>query len=245
VTALNKRTFSRTDTSTSSISLVQTPLNAGDRDMQRIKLEAELEDTDIACGMSAQGTGSRERPYGGRIMYSFLIDKATRAGPRVQLLAPVATTAPIAIGSGTSNGFHRDRDPQSMHAGPTDNADNPLGIVSATAPTHPAAKYPFTITMQPPRMTGKSFRLARAIGSRRVLSFKISKKIRHEQRAQIKGMFAGKVLLVLGRAYRAFWATPEGDNVFAVETGDELPRGWKRPVEPAMPGFLDLMAREY
>jgi hypothetical protein len=75
------------------------------------------------------------------------------------------------------------------------------------------------------------------------LSFKVSKKIK--DRHKVKDMLLGRVLLVLGRSYRAFWATPEGDNVFAVETGDVMPIGWRRVAEQKMPSWMDMMARKW
>ena len=234
-----KRTFSRANSSTVSISLATPPTEGNDRQMQRIRKEAEIEEADIHAGTPGSGPSTRERPYGGQITYSFLIEKATDIDQRVRLLPPPPPVSPITSMYRQSPRRSHQPAPRPSTPGPTDTPDNPLGIMSDTRTTD----FPFSMTIQAPRMAGKSFRLARAFGSRRVLSFKISKKLRGE-RGKVREMLEGRVLLVLGRTYRAFWATPEGDNVFAVETGDEMPSGWKRPGGAVMRSFMEIMARE-
>jgi hypothetical protein len=58
-------------------------------------------------------------------------------------------------------------------------------------------------------------------------------------------LFRGRVFVVLGRTYRALWSPPDRDNVFAVETGDQVSglfRAWTS--EPEMPSFEELLASE-
>jgi hypothetical protein len=194
-----------------------------------VALEAAREEADIQSN-TRRGVGSYDKdwPYGGNIVYSIAVDLAdkARSSERVQILqqSPPSPTNPY-------------RSPRKRD-GLSDETSNPFGMMASNKPP-PDLK--FTTTMQKARLGGKSYRLARRFGSRRIVTFKISSRIRTQH--NVVDMFAGRIMLVMGRTYRAFWATPEGDNVFAIETGDELPEGLTR-VGPPMPAFQDLMARE-
>lgn len=93
-------------------------------------------------------------------------------------------------------------------------------------------------------MPGKSFRLARRFGSRRVVTFKLKDCVQ-KHRNQLLDLFMGRIFVLFGRSYRAVWAPPDRDSVIAVEMGDELEGVILRPREapdPLMPRFADLMA---
>lgn len=200
-----------------------------DLQTMRLNLEAEREDVDIDSAVP-QGIGSDDTkwPYGGNIAYSFNVELAKTAASRVKLL-PTAPPSPTNIY----------RSPRKQRAvGPFDTPDNPLGPI---ATRNASSEMNFTVTIQKPRFAGKSFRLARRFGSRRIVTFKIHRKVRAEH--NVVDLFSGRVLLVMGRTYRAFWVTPEGDNVFAIETGDELPDGLMR-VGRSMQSFEDTMSRK-
>jgi hypothetical protein len=173
------------------------------------------------------------------ITYSFLIEPASSSASSVQLLTPEPPASPTNIYRTKASSKQMDVAGLSCKLSMAD-PDNPFDTDTRRRDT----TFPFAMVMQPPRMGGKSFRLTRAFASRRIISFKISKKLKKDK-FKVRDMLLGRVLLVLGRTYRAFWATPEGENVFAVETGDQMPSGWRRQLdERNMPSFMDMMARE-
>jgi hypothetical protein len=76
---------------------------------------------------------------------------------------------------------------------------------------------PCSMSLCEPDMPGKSFRLARRFGSRRIISFKLRDfRSSHDPMS----LFVGRILVVCGRTFRAIWAPPDRDAVFAVETSE-------------------------
>lgn len=96
---------------------------------------------------------------------------------------------------------------------------------------------PFKMTLCEPDMPGKSFRLARRFGSRRIISFKL-RDFAWGNTKDAMSLFVGRILDVLGRPYRAFWAPPDRDSVFAVEMSDPGPRYLLHSVMPTFAEFL-------
>lgn len=91
-------------------------------------------------------------------------------------------------------------------------------------------------------MPGKSSRIARELGPGRILTIKIPSKA---SRAELRDLLEGTILIVLGRPFRALFATPDGKRVYAVETNDILPtRFAPRPESRMVVSFQDLLRRE-
>lgn len=102
----------------------------------------------------------------------------------------------------------------------------------------------FAMTLQPPAMTGKSFRLARRYGSRRVLNFKFKSPKKEDDRVQMYNLFAGRRFVLFGRVFRALWSPPDKDGVFAIEVGESIDDATRPPAgqqDPKMPSFLELL----
>ena len=81
----------------------------------------------------------------------------------------------------------------------------------------PSDRFRFSMTLCPPDIPGKSFRLARRFGSRRIVSFKLRDLKSASDRERVKELFVGRQFELMGRSYRAIWAIPDGDSVFAME----------------------------
>ncbi|WWC87943.1 uncharacterized protein L201_002843 [Kwoniella dendrophila CBS 6074] len=120
-------------------------------------------------------------------------------------------------------------------------SDNPLGPDYDN--DNPSKTFPFKFVLGPPDMPGKSFRLARRYGSRRIISL-ITKDItnRKGEREKLKEMLLGRCLIILGRPYRALWATAEG-SVMMIETSEKAPGVMSKNPDPKMPSFLELLSQ--
>ena len=101
-------------------------------------------------------------------------------------------------------------------------------------------KLNFTMDLCPPEMPGKSFRLARRFGSRRILSFKLKDFTSSKQKSDLISLFTGRILVLFGRTYRALWAPPDKDSVFAIETNDSN----QQLSEAPMPAFQEILESE-
>lgn len=101
----------------------------------------------------------------------------------------------------------------------------------------PANTLPFVMTLNPPDMPGKSFRLARRFGSRRVIQFRLKDFKSAAAKSELMNLFIGRRFWLFGRSYRALWSPPNRDSVFAIET----PEGY-RGNDPAMPSFSEILA---
>lgn len=90
--------------------------------------------------------------------------------------------------------------------------------------------------LSPADLPGKSFRLARRFGSRRILVFKL--KGTGAQRRRAMDLFVGRRLVLFGRCYRAFWAPPDRDAIIALEVSDSAVSVY----DPAVPSFEQYLA---
>lgn len=184
---------------------------------RRLRHEVDREEEELSRARKGKGkeVPIGERPYGGKISYAVLIDHygARSKNPRPDESAPwirppdIKPTSPV-----------DPKTPARRGAGPQDDLSNPLGIASKAQ----AAKKPsFLAFLDPPQMPGKSSRIARELGPGRVITLKIPPKA---SQAQLRELLEGTVLVVLGRPFRALWAHPDGQRVYAVETNDVLPK---------------------
>lgn len=98
---------------------------------------------------------------------------------------------------------------------------------------------PFLMSLNAPDIPGKSFRLARRFGSRRVLQFRLKGFKSAADKSRLKDLFVGRRFLLFGRTYRALWSPPDRDSVFAIET----PEGYQGP-DAVMPTFSEVLASE-
>lgn len=106
----------------------------------------------------------------------------------------------------------------------------------------------FAMTLQPPEMPGKSFRLARRYGSRRILHFKFKDFKDAQEKSAILQLFIGRIFVLFGRTYRALWAPNDKQAIFAVETSDcaspvispRKPRDGTGP-----PSFTEIISGEH
>lgn len=152
--------------------------------------------------------------YGGKLAYSVVVDRIANTH-RAQYKHNSATPLPNL---------------------PIDTEDSPFGP-SASRNRKSCTQYSFSL--QPPRMAGKSFRLARRFGSRSVLTFKISSNIKEkEEKGRLFELFVGQVLILFGRTFRALWAPPDKDIVVAIETDDS-----SRDGNMSLLQILDSMSR--
>ncbi|WVR03757.1 hypothetical protein IAU60_000752 [Kwoniella sp. DSM 27419] len=116
--------------------------------------------------------------------------------------------------------------------------------VEGTSRCEPLAcsSYPFRMALKAPDMPGKSCRLARRFGSRRVITFSF-KGIKEKQRSNLADMLVEKVFVVLGRPYRAFWGPADTGRVFAIETDElvgDMPKDAHKG-DPKMPSLEALL----
>lgn len=98
----------------------------------------------------------------------------------------------------------------------------------------------FTMTLCEPDMPGKSFRLARRFGSRRIISFKLMD-FKYGTTRDAMNLFVGRILEVCGVPFRAVWAPHDRDSVFAIEVGNPDPTS---RLMSTMPPFPELFASE-
>ncbi|WWC96884.1 hypothetical protein V866_003759 [Kwoniella sp. B9012] len=200
------------------------------------------EDSIMANDLRGVGNESVDWPYGGKIQYTLSVQLASRGEECTELLTEH-------ISPSQANNPYRVRRPfernHSAPSGSTRNHSNPPHTHIKTITTFSETRsFPFKFELRPPEMPGKSFRLARRFGSRRCISLK-TKDIPLGKRKELQDMLVGRRLIILGRPYRAFWATADGENVMLVEMPEEgsgiVTKG--REDEPKMPSFHELLYR--
>lgn len=118
---------------------------------------------------------------------------------------------------------------------PSDIEVNPTQIASE------ARRLQFKMELRPPTKTGKSFRLARRFGSRRILDIKYPKLRKPQDSKAMFDLFHGRTFLLFGRSYQAIWSAPDKDAVFAVEVQSTDFRHFTMAHEPSMPTFNTIM----
>lgn len=127
----------------------------------------------------------------------------------------------------------------------SDSNPSPFRTTSTTVKVASNETLPFTMKLQRAAMSGKSTRLARRFGSRRVLTFKYKSPRHADERQHLFELFHGRQFLLFGRVYTAVWSPPDRDSVFAVEVGqsdfDRFDR-IRNKFEPPMPTFLETLS---
>lgn len=211
---------------------------AADSKRTRVWEEVDREEADLASGENRRlYNESPDWPYGGRLSYGFTVVKPDIEGPtEARIYTP------------------RSGDPTSGESIPM--ADMQLADASSTsgggAAKRPAkssrGKSPGSlgVAFKPflPDLSGRSFRLARWYGSRRVLSFRIQTYGKGRVKGEdLVGLFTGRILLVCGRTFRALWAAPDGRSFFAVETNDPLPPQFPPRSTDGLLSLQEILAR--
>ncbi|WVQ93483.1 hypothetical protein IAU59_000557 [Kwoniella sp. CBS 9459] len=205
----------------------------------RILAEVDHEEDSIRKGdMRGLGNDSLAWSYGGKLVYTVAVcptefkSEFTRSESRSRVEAAPQPIRSRSM-SRTCSSFSR------THSGPTDPADNPLrpGAMDPDA-------FPFKLILRAPDMPGKSYRLARRFGSRRIINFKL-KDVPYNSREKVLEMFVGKIFIIFGRPYRALWAPAGSDSVFAIETNEEVSgmSPYRQSLLPEMPSFEGLLSR--
>ncbi|KAK8861624.1 hypothetical protein IAR55_002447 [Kwoniella newhampshirensis] len=205
----------------------------------RMLQEVEREEASIVAGdLKGVGNDSIDWPFGGKINYTVAV---------VPQIAKIDSFDHLRTKADRTNSADKRRQAfaaSTRSACPIDTSDNPLGphAASNTSPSDLSSSFKFQL--RAPSMPGKSHRLARRFGSRRVITFKV-KDCLPKYRDQVVNLFVGRVFVVFGRPYRAIWAPADGDTIFGIETPDEGPEILKSylRVEPTMPSFDEMFAR--
>ncbi|WVF65849.1 hypothetical protein IAT40_000586 [Kwoniella sp. CBS 6097] len=205
----------------------------------KLLAEVDYEEASIRNGdLRGLGNDSLDWPYGGKLVYTVAVlptefkEEYTRSETRSR--APTSLNSSRSM-SRTSSSFSR------TSSGPVSTPDNTLGPSTATVGPY---AFPFKFVLRAPDMPGKSHRLARRFGSRRILNFKF-KDVPYSSREALLDMFLDKILLVFGRAYRALWAPAGSDSIFAIET-NEIVGGmtqYRNIQSPDMPSFQEFFSR--
>jgi len=125
-------------------------------------------------------------------------------------------TRPMRLGSVNGNGAAED--------------DNPFNTT---------VEWPFSFKLRQIEQPGKSTRLARRYGSRRILSIRFGQIPQHARR-RLFHMLVGRGLVLFGRVFRMIWIQPDSDSGVAVET-NEQPPGSPALQPPLMPSILQLL----
>jgi len=164
----------------------------GPTNTRRARMLLEMDQEEVNTQANDYGiTGKRDeaRVYGGKVSYAIVVR------PAIRFEGQCVSTAHNTNSVGTR------QDPR------------------ANSDRHQTNSFWFKMSLCPPDVTGKSFRLARRFGSRRVITFRL-KDFRSHQKADVIGLFVGRRFLLFGRTYRALWAPPDRDSVFAIEVFD-------------------------
>ncbi|WRT65729.1 uncharacterized protein IL334_002677 [Kwoniella shivajii] len=177
------------------------------------------------------GNESLDWPYGGKIQYTISVEPT-------KIKSEFASVIPE---TQLSQGINPYRTMSRSKSAPVDFSNKPAKPLGTNSPISPG-HFPFKLILRAPDMPGKSHRLARRYGSRRILNLKI-KDVPSGDRRRLKEMLLGRCLIVLGRPYRALWATADGQGVMLVETPDQVSGviSAGRDHEPDMPSFQILL----
>jgi hypothetical protein len=189
--------------------------------MKRLYTEVDREENSIRAQVG-KGLLSDDRdwPCGGKISYTIYVcpvcpvtakSSEIALDSRIQLYTPIPEPPTVSALSTL-------RQKQAIFTpgpGPVDRVDKPVGPSSrkVVAPLY----MPFSMTLGPPKMSGKSFRLARRFGSRRILDFVFKDIKKQKERQAMSELFVGRQFALFGRIYRAIWAPADKSALFAVE----------------------------
>lgn len=185
---------------------------------------------------SGVGNNDVKWSFGGKLAYTVIVQPC-KAGPSACIQYTHAPPTPT-----KADPTYRQTSTDSP-SGPIDNADNPLGIASQHQPD-PPTPLPYRMSLARPALSGKSYRLARRFGSRRILIFKL-KGFTSESKKRVCELFIGRCFVLFGRTLRALWAPNDSDNVLAVETGSEKGFVSRGRMEPDMPSFSVILASRF
>ncbi|KAK4686078.1 RNA-dependent RNA polymerase, partial [Tremellales sp. Uapishka_1] len=199
----------------------------------RLFREVDLEEASLrAKDLRGLGTADPDWPFGGKISYCVLVERRKPGGEGVKFHRPLRHSASVpAPLSGPI------QQPTRSRSDPAASEYNPFN-----PPKSDDTALPFKMSLRPASMPGKSFRLARRFGSRRILTFKIAGSVASRDRPLVYEMFLGRCFVLFGKTFRAIWAPPDSDNIITVETNDvglDMPRNLN---DPLMPSFLEMMA---
>lgn len=106
-----------------------------------------------------------------------------------------------------------------------------------------APVWPFNMQLQPIEMPGRSNRLARRFGSRRLLYLRFGS-VPRQQRDLVFGLFRGHGLVLFGRVFRVLYIPTDSDTAIAIQVDEEAP-GAPALKEPKVFSFLQLLGCEY
>ena len=175
--------------------------------------EVDLEERSIRSGDLA-GCGQADKFwYGGKIAYTVIVKPASlRSSACLQTAQLNESDRP--------DGRHVVVDRPARTTAPLHDPENPMGPGSSSRAK--TKRLPFIMSLRAPDMPGRSSRLARRFGSRRILNFKLVDFQDGHRNAAID-LFVGRCFILFGRTFRALWAPADRDVVFAVETNDTLP----------------------
>lgn len=114
---------------------------------------------------------------------------------------------------------------------------------SSVATDNPfAPAWPFNMRLQPIEMPGRSNRLARRFGSRRLLYLRFGS-VPRQQRDLVFALFRGHGLVLFGRVFRVLYIPTDSDTAIAVQV-DEAAPGAPALREPKVFSFLQLLGCE-
>lgn len=208
--------------------------SAGVNDAEsRLLAEVDREEESIRAGRH-EGLLSDDAkwPHGGRI--SYIIEVKAVEKPRQE---KGVSLVPLPCPTEAVPTSDDDQD--------SDLTRPPFGIASTAIKSTSNETLPFTMRLQRAAMSGKSTRLARRFGSRRVITFKYKSPHLPEERRKLFELFHGRQFLLFGRVYIAVWSPPDRDSVFALEVGksefDRFDR-IRGKFEPPMPTYLETLS---
>ncbi|ORY24068.1 RNA dependent RNA polymerase-domain-containing protein [Naematelia encephala] len=196
-----------------------TPISSAD---MRISLEAEREEKSIvASDLRGVGNDSHDWPYGGRLAYSIIVTPLDQ--PKDERAVKLATS------------LIDDENPYRQSPRKREHSPNKSPVKCPTS-------LPFRLDLCKPEISGKSFRLARRFGSRRIVLFKLAKIKSAKQRKAVLQLFVGRCFIIFGRSFRPLWAPADRDTLFAIETSEFFPNEPTNKPCPRMPTILDLLS---
>ncbi|OCF31654.1 hypothetical protein I316_06659 [Kwoniella heveanensis BCC8398] len=205
----------------------------------RVLAEVDYEEESIREGdLRGLGNDSLAWPYGGRLVYTVAVSPTDFKSEYTRCEIRSGAQGIINLSRALSR---MSSSLSSTSSGPITSSDNPLEPSSnSVAPD----VFPFKLALRAPDMPGKSYRLARRFGSRRIVVFKI-KDVPLNCRERLLEMFVGRVFVVFGRSYRALWAPAGSDSIFTIET-NEVVSGmsqYRKALRPELPSFEELFSR--
>lgn len=106
-----------------------------------------------------------------------------------------------------------------------------------------APVWPFNMQLEPIELPGRSNRLARRFGSRRLLYLRFGS-VPRQQRDLVFGLFRGHGLVLFGRVFRVLYIPTDSDTAIAVQVDEEAP-GAPALKEPKVFSFLQLLGCEF